>query len=77
MISTPKRANRVDVAIGLNVRALRLASDKSLLECAAAIGIDQRAFKLREEGADRFGAAELFDLSRFLGINLSEFFKNI
>ena len=71
-----KKANLVDVHVGLRIRAARLAAGLSQERLGTALGITFQQVQKYEKGANRVGAGRLSDIARVLAVPVSYFFES-
>ena len=68
-------AHPIDVHVGQAVRRLRKARGVSQEALAAALGLTFQQVQKYENGANRVSASKLFQISRFLQVEVSAFFE--
>jgi transcriptional regulator with XRE-family HTH domain len=71
-----KKANLVDVHVGLRIRAARLAAGLSQERLGTALGVTFQQVQKYEKGANRVGAGRLSDVARALSVPVSYFFES-
>jgi transcriptional regulator with XRE-family HTH domain len=71
-----KKANLVDVHVGLRIRAARLASGLSQERLGAALGVTFQQVQKYEKGTNRVGAGRLSDIARVLSVPVAYFFES-
>lgn len=70
-----KKANLVDVHVGLRIRAARLAAGLSQERLGNALGVTFQQVQKYEKGANRVGAGRLSDIARVLSVPVAYFFE--
>ena len=68
---------KVDEAIGRNIRLQRFAKQMSQAELANSLGISAQQLQKYETGADRVSASRLFHASRLLRVSVLRFFDGL
>ncbi|MBV8835563.1 MAG: helix-turn-helix transcriptional regulator [Alphaproteobacteria bacterium] len=76
MGTVTKKANLVDVHVGLRIRAARLAAGLSQERLGNALGVTFQQVQKYEKGANRVGAGRLSDIARVLSVPVSYFFES-
>ncbi len=71
-----KKANLVDLHVGLRIRAARLAAGLSQERLGNALGVTFQQVQKYEKGANRVGAGRLSDIARVLSVPVSYFFES-
>jgi transcriptional regulator with XRE-family HTH domain len=71
-----KKANLVDVHVGLRIRAARLAAGLSQERLGTALGVTFQQVQKYEKGTNRVGAGRLSDIARVLSVPVSFFFES-
>ncbi|HMK78087.1 MAG TPA: helix-turn-helix transcriptional regulator [Xanthobacteraceae bacterium] len=71
-----KKANLVDVHVGLRIRAARLAAGLSQERLGTALGVTFQQVQKYEKGANRVGAGRLSDIARVLSVPVAYFFES-
>jgi transcriptional regulator with XRE-family HTH domain len=71
-----KKANAIDVHVGLRIRAARLAAGLSQERLGTALGVTFQQIQKYEKGANRVGAGRLGDIARVLSVPVSFFFDS-
>jgi transcriptional regulator with XRE-family HTH domain len=71
-----KKANLVDVHVGLRIRAARLSAGLSQERLGTALGVTFQQIQKYEKGANRVGAGRLSDIARALSVPVSYFFQS-
>jgi transcriptional regulator with XRE-family HTH domain len=71
-----KKANLVDVHVGLRIRAARLAAGLSQERLGTALGVTFQQVQKYEKGVNRVGAGRLSDIARVLSVPVSYFFQS-
>ena len=71
-----KKANLVDVHVGLRIRAARLAAGLSQERLGSGLGVTFQQVQKYEKGANRVGAGRLSDIARVLSVPVSYFFES-
>ncbi len=69
--------HRADVHVGVRVRLLRTRARLSQPRVAQAIGISYQQLQKYETGANRIAAGTLWDLSRVIGCEISDFYEGL
>lgn len=69
--------NPIDVHVGERVAAYRKVAGLSQEALGNAIGVTFQQSQKYEKGTNRIGASRLFEISRFLDVPLSVFFKGL
>jgi transcriptional regulator with XRE-family HTH domain len=69
--------NKVDVAIGQNLRRLRLMRDVEVSELAAAMDITHSHLIYLELGHLRLTAARMYVAARFLNVDIKDFYVGV
>ena len=75
MGTVTKKANLVDVHVGLRIRAARLAAGLSQERLGNALGVTFQQVQKYEKGANRVGAGRLSDIARVLSVPVAYFFE--
>ena len=73
----PGVANPVDVHVGNRVRLRRTLLGLSQEKLGATVGLTFQQIQKYERGANRIGAARLFDFSKILDVPVSYFFEEM
>lgn len=68
------KSNDLDAHIGLRLRDIRKASNRSQESLASAIGITFQQVQKYESGSNRIGGSRLCALAEELGVTVQEFF---
>lgn len=71
-----KPPQRVDLYIGKQVSAQRIARDLSVSEAANIISLPTEKLLLKEGGRDRFSVSDIFSLKKELDFDLAPFFTD-
>ena len=71
-----KKANLVDIHVGLRIRAARLAAGLSQERLGTALGVTFQQIQKYEKGVNRVGAGRLSDIARVLSVPVSYFFQS-
>ena len=71
-----KKANLVDIHVGLRIRAARLAAGLSQERLGNALGVTFQQVQKYEKGANRVGAGRLSDIARVLSVPVAYFFES-
>ena len=74
MLDTP---NPIDVHVGQTVRRIRKAKGVSQEALGDALGLTFQQVQKYENGANRVSASKLFQISRFLDVNVADFFDGL
>ncbi|WKL56110.1 helix-turn-helix transcriptional regulator [Asticcacaulis sp. ZE23SCel15] len=64
----------VDIYVGARIKACRKTSGISQTELAKAVDLTFQQVQKYESGSNRVSASVLFDMSRFLGVQIGYFF---
>lgn len=67
----------VDIHVGRRVAERRLALGHSQTHLSQAIGVTFQQVQKYEKGANRISASKLWDVSRFLGVEIGYFFEGL
>lgn len=70
-------ANFIDAEIGKTVSAIRAERSLSRAALASAVGISALALEEYEQGRERLPATAMRDVSAYLGIDASVFFRGL
>ncbi|WP_420710482.1 helix-turn-helix domain-containing protein [Asticcacaulis sp. SL142] len=68
-----KSSHPVDIYVGSRIKACRKTSGISQTELAKAVGLTFQQVQKYESGSNRVSASVLFDMSRFLGVQIGYF----
>ena len=71
-----KKAEPIDVQVGANVRALRLAKGLSQYTVGHVLGVTYKQVQKYERGANRIGPSRLMKLAKFLDVPITRFFND-
>ena len=71
---TSKQPHPIDRLVGSRVRLIRTARGLSQSRLADDLGITFQQVQKYEKGTNRISASRLFDISRLLGVGVSEFY---
>jgi transcriptional regulator with XRE-family HTH domain len=71
------RSNPIDIAVGENLRTLRLSKRKSQDDLGAAISVSFQQIQKYENGTNRISAGRLVQLADALGCHPIDFFKGV
>jgi len=69
--------NPIDVWVGKRIRERRVLTGHSQTALANALGITFQQVQKYESGANRVSSSRLFDVAKFLGVELSYFFQEM
>lgn len=69
--------NPIDVYVGRALGRLRRQAGTSVERLAAAVGVSPRRVQAWEAGTERVRAAELYDVTRALGVPVSAVFAGL
>jgi transcriptional regulator with XRE-family HTH domain len=67
----------VDIAVGKNIRTLRLAAGITQEKLAKAVGVSYQQLQKLETGSNRVTAGRLVQLADALGLHPADFFMNM
>lgn len=67
----------VDRHVGQRVAALRLEKSYSQSDLARALGLTFQQVQKYEKGVNRISASKLWDISRFLAVDIAYFFEGL
>jgi transcriptional regulator with XRE-family HTH domain len=67
----------VDIAVGKNIRTLRLAAGITQENLAKAVGISYQQLQKYETGSNRIVAGRIVDLAFAMGCHPADFFMNM
>ena len=67
----------IDIHVGQRMRLRRTMLGKSQDQMARALGVSFQQVQKYERGTNRISASRLFDVSRFLSVPVSYFFKDL
>jgi transcriptional regulator with XRE-family HTH domain len=73
----PKRPDRVDVAVGRNVRLWRITRGLSQADLAKRLGVTFQQLQKYEVGANRVSTGRLVKAAGVLGVPMSAFFEGV
>jgi len=76
-IALPSGSHPVDVHVGQRVRELRRSLKLSQTVLADAIGLTFQQVQKYERGTNRISASALFEIARFLGVEVDYFFLGL
>lgn len=76
-VEAGRRANPVDVSVGLTMRRRRKAIGMSQETLGEALGITFQQVQKYERGANRVSASKLYDAARTLGLPVAAFFAGL
>ena len=72
---TNKQPHPIDRLVGSRVRLFRTAQGLSQTSLAQDLGITFQQVQKYENGANRISASRLFDISRLLGVSITELYS--
>jgi transcriptional regulator with XRE-family HTH domain len=73
---TNKQPHPIDRLVGSRVRLFRTAQGLSQTSLAQDLGITFQQVQKYENGTNRISASRLFDISRLLGVSVTELYGN-
>jgi len=72
-----EEAHPVDRHVGKRVVELRLSRGYNQSELGRALGLSFQQVQKYEKGSNRISSSKLWDISRFLGVDVSYFFEGL
>lgn len=74
---TKPRTSYLDVVIGKNLKHIRRMNRFSQVEIASQLDLTFQQIQKYESGKNRLSASRMYQISKLLGTELSEFFKGL
>jgi transcriptional regulator with XRE-family HTH domain len=71
-----KKSDSVDIHVGKNIRAFRMAKGLSQSAIGDALGVTFQQVQKYERGVNRVGSSRLAKLSKVLGVPVDKFFED-
>jgi transcriptional regulator with XRE-family HTH domain len=71
------RQKPIDVIVGANVAAIRVARGVNLGSLASALKTTEERINRYESGAERISSAHLIEICRFFAVNLADMFPKL
>jgi transcriptional regulator with XRE-family HTH domain len=72
-----QKHNSVDVAVGAKLRQLRESQNLTVGDLARHLGADENTAAGWENGSHRVSAAQLFEISKMLKVQIGTFFEGV
>ncbi len=72
-----RRANPIDVHVGIRVRLRRMLLGMSQEKLGEHLGLTFQQIQKYEKGINRIGASRLFDLSQVMGVPVQYFYEEL
>src|SRR5918997_5351487 len=74
---SPKNPDRIDAAVGQNIRIQRLAKGMSQSDLAAQLGVSFQQLQKYEKGSNRVGSSRLHRIAQAFGLPVTALYEGI